>query len=69
MNASADSTFEDLVRLLEIIERAIEKTEDPESLVRIDVFVGCLSFPVLSSFRGRDSRSRQLFGIQGAIRV
>lgn len=48
MNDSSDRSFDDLIHLLNIIERAVKKTQDPESLIRIDAFVGCLSFPVLT---------------------
>lgn len=48
MNDSADKAFEDLVRRLVVIERAIEKTEDLDSLSRIDTFVRCLDFSITS---------------------
>lgn len=46
MNDSADKAFEDLVRRLVVIERAIEKTEDLDSLSRIDTFVRCLDLSI-----------------------
>lgn len=46
MNDSANKAFEDLVRLLVIMERAIEETEDSKSLTRIDTFVRCFDFPI-----------------------